>query len=265
MTDCSEIILSFTRIYHSMQARFYQPIDTAIGQLIELSDENKHHITRVLRLRKGDSITLFNGKGGEFSARIESITNSQVTALIESFHDEDRESPLTIELAQALCANEKMDWIIQKAVELGVNRIQPIVTERCVIQLSSERANKRLEHWKKIIISACEQSGRNYLPDIFPLVSLPSWLSQKKSENNPQEMRLMLSPTANEHLKKITRPANNDSITLIIGPEGGFSPAEELSIAHCGYNAIRLGNRILRTETAGLAAIASLQTLWGDY
>lgn len=182
MTDCSEIILSFTRIYHSMQARFYQPINTTIGQLIELSDENKHHITRVLRLRKGDSITLFNGKEGEFSARIESITNSQVTALIESFHDENRESPLTIELAQALCANEKMAWIIQKAVELGVNRIQPIVTERCVIQLSSERANKRMEHWKKIIISACEQSGRNYLPDIFPLVSLPSWLSQKNQK-----------------------------------------------------------------------------------
>lgn len=130
---------------------------------------------------------------------------------------------------------KKMAWIIQKAVELGVNRIQPIVTERCVIQLSSERANKRMEHWKKIIISACEQSGRNYLPDIFPLVSLPSWLSQKKSENNPQEMRLMLSPTANEHLKKsldqlITTPLHLSLVLKVVSHKPKSYPSHTVDI-----------------------------------
>ena len=158
-----------------------------------------------------------------------------------------------------------MDWIIQKAVELGVNRIQPISTERSIVQLSNERANKRLVHWEKIIISACEQSGRNLLPKIFPLISLSKWLDQKQSAHTDREMRLMLSPTSEQYLKNITRPPNNDSITLMIGPEGGFSQTEELSILQGEYTSIRLGNRILRTETAGLAIIAAIQTLWGDF
>jgi len=258
--------LSFLPTTHDfMHARFYQPTEIAIGQHLQLSEENKHHITRVLRLKKDDSITIFNGSGGEFLARIELLTHSQVIVLVDTFKDQQCESPLTIELAQALCANEKMDWVIQKAVELGVNRIQPIATERCVTQLSHERASKRLEHWKKIIIAACAQSGRNYLPHISPVISLPTWLSQKKSADNQQEMRLMLSPIADQNLKNIAKPSNNHRITLIIGPEGGFSQAEELSILHGGYTGIRLGNRVLRTETAGLAIIAALQTLWGDY
>lgn len=248
-----------------MHPRFYQPTEITIGQHLELSEENKHHVTRVLRLKKDDPITLFNGLGGEFSACIELITQSQVIVLIETFQDQHRESALTIELAQALCANEKMDWVIQKAVELGVNRIQPIATERCVVQLSHERANKRLEHWKKIITAACEQSGRNFVPAISPVVSLSAWLSQKKSDNDQQETRLMLSPIADQTLKNIAEPSNNHRITLIIGPEGGFSQAEGLSILHAEYTAIRLGNRVLRTETAGLAIIAALQTLWGDF
>jgi len=268
MPNYNEMVLSFLPTTHDfMHARFYQPTEIAIGQHLELSEENKHHVTRVLRLRKDDSITIFNGSGGEFLARIELLTHAQVVVLVEDFKDQQCESPLIIELAQALCANEKMDWVIQKAVELGVNRIQPIATERCVIQLSHERASKRLEHWKKIIIAACEQSGRNYLPHISSVISLPAWLSQKKSDDNQnqQETRLMLSPIADQNLKNIAKPPNNHRITLIIGPEGGFSQAEKLSILHGGYTEIRLGSRVLRTETAGLAIIAALQTLWGDY
>ncbi|HRB28646.1 MAG: 16S rRNA (uracil(1498)-N(3))-methyltransferase [Nitrosomonas sp.] len=248
-----------------MHARFYHPAEITVGQCIELSHENKHHAMRTLRLRKGDSVTLFNGLGGEFLAHIQVIDNSDVKVLVEKFLGQERESSVVIELAQAICTNEKMDWIIQKAVELGVNRIQPISTERSIVQLSNERANKRLVHWEKIIISACEQSGRNLLPKIFPLISLSKWLDQKQSAHTDREMRLMLSPTSEQYLKNITRPPNNDSITLMIGPEGGFSQTEELSILQGEYTSIRLGNRILRTETAGLAIIAAIQTLWGDF
>ncbi len=248
-----------------MHARFYHPAEITVGRCIELSQENKHHAVRTLRLRKGDSVTLFNGLGGEFSAYIQEIDNSDVKVLVEGFSVQECESPVVIELAQAICTSEKMDWIIQKAVELGVKRIQPISTERSIVQLSNERASKRLMHWEKIIISACEQSGRNLIPQIFPLISLPKWLDQKQSTHTDREMRLMLSPTSEQYLKNITRPPNNDSITLIIGPEGGFSKTEELSILQGEYTSIRLGNRILRTETAGLAIIAAIQTLWGDF
>ncbi|GKS68442.1 16S rRNA (uracil1498-N3)-methyltransferase [Nitrosomonas sp. PY1] len=248
-----------------MHARFYHPAEITVGQCIALSHENKHHAMRTLRLKKGDSITLFNGRGGEFSAHIQVIDNSDVKVLVENFLRQERESPVVIELAQAICTNEKMDWIIQKAVELGVNRIQPISTERSIVQLSNERASKRLIHWEKIIISACEQSGRNHLPQIFPLISLSKWLNQKQLIHTDRETRLMLSPTSKQYLKNIARPVNHDSITLMVGPEGGFSQTEELSILHSEYTSIRLGSRILRTETAGLAIIAAIQTLWGDF
>lgn len=248
-----------------MHARFYHPAEITVGQCIELSHENRHHAIRTLRLRKGDPVTLFNGLGGEFLAYIQDIDNPDVTVFVERFLGLERESPVAIELAQAICTNEKMDWIIQKAVELGVNRIQPIFTERSIVQLSSERANKRLMHWEKIVVSACEQSGRNLIPQIFPLISLPKWLSQKQSTLNNREIRLMLSPTSEKDLKNITRPPNNDGITLVVGPEGGFSQTEERFILQSEYTSIRLGKRILRTETAGLAIIAAIQILWGDF
>ena len=248
-----------------MHARFYHPMEIVIGQIIELSDENKHHAARVLRLKTGDAITLFNGNGGEFSAHIENISKSSTTVLIDTYHEIECESPLHIELAQAICVNEKMDWIIQKAVELGVTCIQPITTTRSIVHLSDERSSKRLQHWQKIIVSACEQCGRNHLPQILPLISLPEWLSQKKTAQSAHDLYFMLSTTTTKGLKDIPKPPASANLALVIGPEGGFTPEEEIAILHTGFIPLRLGKRILRTESAALAAIAALQTLWGDY
>lgn len=248
-----------------MHARFYHPAEIAIGQLIELSVENKHHAARVLRLKKGDAITLFSGHGGEYSAHIENVNKSNTTVLIHAYHDTDCESPLNITLAQAICVNEKMDWIIQKAVELGVTCIQPITTTRSIVHLSDERSSKRLQHWQKIIISACEQCGRNHLPQILPLITLPEWLSQKKNTQSSHDLSFMLSTTAAESLRNIPQPPVSAHLALVIGPEGGFTQEEEVAILHTGFIPVRLGRRILRTESAALAAISALQTLWGDF
>ncbi len=248
-----------------MHARFYHPAIITIGQLIELSVENKHHAARVLRLKKGDSITLFNGNGGEFSAHIETIRKSNTTVLIDAYHDTDCESPLHIELAQAICVNEKMDWIIQKAVELGVTCIQPVTTARSIVHLSDERSAKRLQHWQRIVISACEQCGRNHLPPVLPLITLPQWLSQKKITRSAHDVHFMLSTAAKEGLRAIPKPPADANLALMIGPEGGFTQEEETAILHSGFIPLRLGKRILRTESAALAALAALQALWGDY
>lgn len=248
-----------------MHARFYHPAEITIGQLIELSVENIHHAARVLRLKKGDAVTLFSGHSGEFSGYIENISKSSTTVLIEAYHDIDCESPLDITLAQAICVNEKMDWIIQKAVELGVTCIQPVSTIRSIVHLSDERSSKRLQHWQKIIISACEQCGRNHLPQISPLISLPEWLSQKKTTQSSHDLNFMLSTTASESLRNIAQPPASAHLALVIGPEGGFTQEEEMAILHTGFIPVRLGKRILRTESAALATISALQTLWGDY
>ena len=248
-----------------MHARFYHPEVITAGQMIELSSENKHHAARVLRLRNGDAITLFNGHGGEFSARIDSIRKDSITVFVDSYQNTNRESPLHIELAQAICVNEKMDWIIQKSVELGVSSIQPVSTARSIVHLSDERSGKRLQHWQKIVISACEQCGRNLVPQIYPLITLPEWLSRKKMHRTPQDILIMLSATAAQSLKDLPEPAADAKVALVIGPEGGFTEEEELAIGHSGFVPLHLGSRILRTESAALAAIAAMQALWGDY
>ena len=157
-------------------SRFYCPIEIATGQIIELPANVAHHAARVLRLEQGDEITLFNGNGGEFSAIIARISKSGTMVEVAEQLDIERESPLNITLVQAVCASEKMDWIVQKGVELGVSRIQPIVTNRSMVKLAGERADKRVRHWQQIVISACEQCGRNRVPQVLPLLSLPDWL-----------------------------------------------------------------------------------------
>jgi 16S rRNA (uracil1498-N3)-methyltransferase len=249
-----------------MHARFYHPAEISAGQLIELSDANQHHAAQVLRLKKGDAVTLFNGQGGEFTAQIDQVRKSGTTVLVGAYRDVDRESPLLIELAQAICVNEKMDWIIQKTVELGVTHIQPVSTARSIVHLSGERASKRQQHWQKIVVSACEQCGRNQVPVVSPLMTLPQWLSQKIVDKSPHDLCLMLSPTASQSLHDIAKPAANANVALVTGPEGGFTAEEEAAILHSGgFIPIRLGKRILRTESAALAAIAAIQTLWGDF
>tara|TARA_R110002073_G_scaffold192390_3_gene351195 strand:+ start:1343 stop:2089 length:747 start_codon:yes stop_codon:yes gene_type:complete len=248
-----------------MPPRFYYTEEITINQAIELPIDARHHATRVLRLRTGDIVTLFNGKGGEFSAQIAHITKSNTTVLINKHYAIERESPLIIELAQAICINEKMDWIIQKSVEVGVTYIQPIITDRSVVRLSNERAFKRLQHWQKIVISACEQCGRNHLPQVLPLISLTDWLHIKNLDDASHNSCFMLSPSATERLKYFPTPPSNTRLTVVVGPEGGFTPEEEKNILRTGFTPLCLGKRILRTESAALATIAAMQTLWGDY
>lgn len=248
-----------------MFPRFYCTEALHADHVIELPINTRHHATRVLRLKQGNIITLFNGKGGEFLAQIEHISKTCTTVKINKYCEIERESPLTIELAQAVCTNEKMDWIIQKSVELGINYIQPVTTERSVVRLSPERASKRLRHWQQIVIAACEQCGRNHIPAVLSLKSLPDWFNNKKINKTPQQYYFMLSTTAIESLKNIPSLPGASKITILVGPEGGLTPEEEATALFAGFSSLRMGKRILRTESAALATIAAMQALWGDY
>jgi 16S rRNA (uracil1498-N3)-methyltransferase len=251
--------------------RFYCPVEISAGQTIELPAGIAHHAARVLRLKHGAELVLFNGHGGEFQSVIARIDRNSVTVVIEKHLAVERESQLSITLAQAICASEKMDWIVQKAVELGVNRIQPLGTKLSVVRLSIDRAEKRLDHLRKVVISACEQCGRNHIPEVLPPASLPDWLSQQiiYREDLAGEARLdsyfLLSPAAKEGLRYYSRTSRTTAITLLVGPEGGFAPDEEASAFAAGFIPLRLGGRILRVESAALAAVAAMQALWGDY
>lgn len=253
-----------------MTARFYYPCPMIPGQIITLPTNTGHHVTRVLRLKQGDKVILFNGEGGEFSGSIYHINKSGSTVIISNFHAIERESPLSISLVQAVCSNEKMDWIIQKSVELGVNCIQPVTSNRSVVRLSEERANKRLLHWQQVIIAACEQCGRNRIPKLHSLLTLSDWFSQQfeSKQNNIENKsiyKFLLSLTANKRLSEIALPRIDTSLLLLVGPEGGFTKEEEKAACVSGFASICLGQRTLRTESAALAAIAAMQTLWGDY
>lgn len=251
--------------------RFYCPGAITAGQVVELPANAAHHAARVLRLEQGDQITLFNGEGGEFAAIIARIDKKGVAIAVEKYLAIKRESPLVITLVQALCTNEKMDWVVQKAVEMGVNRIQPVVSNRSVVRLSGERAEKRGQHWQQVVIAACEQCGRNQLPQVLPLRSLSDWLSetagQQAAERTSSKLRLILSPTADKSLREHAKPpsAAPTSISLLVGPEGGLAPEEEAAAVAAGLIPLRLGSRILRVEGAALAAVAAMQVLWGDF
>lgn len=242
-----------------MIPRFFCPMPLSDGETIALPDAVAHHAGRVLRLSVGDAISLFNGEGGEYSARLTSVAKS-VTAELGPWRAVSRESPLRLTLVQALAAGDKMDLVFQKAVELGVQALVPVASARSVLRLSGDRAAKRLEHWRSVVTSACEQSGRDFVPSVADLLSLPQYLGRVATEA-PQGLRLMLSPTADKRLVDLT-PAT--AATLLIGPEGGFTDDEEESARAAGFQAVKLGPRILRTETAGLAVVAAMQTLWGD-
>ncbi len=216
-----------------------------------------HHMDRVLRLAPGDVLTLFNGEGGEYPARLLSLGKAP-SAELGAYQGTDRESPLAITLVQSLAAGDKMDWVLQKAVELGASAIAPVISRRSVVKLSGERAEKRVEHWQRIVASACEQCGRNHLPRVTELSSLNSHLARPGTAGS---LRLILAPGAALRLSDFPRPT---AVELLVGPEGGFTEDEILAAKLAGYEAVRLGPRILRTETAGLAALTALQLLWGD-
>jgi 16S rRNA (uracil1498-N3)-methyltransferase len=213
------------------------------------------HVGQVLRMRPGELITLFNGAGGEYDAVIETVEKRAVQVRVESYREVERESPLAMTLAQCVSKGERMDYTIQKAVELGVAAIVPLLSERSVVKLDEERWEKKLEHWRGVVISACEQSGRTRVPHVFPVQKLEAWLA------TAQGPRLVLAPGGHHSLRQLP-PAQ--AATLLVGPEGGLSDQEIALAVHKGFTAVGLGPRVLRTETAGVAALAALQALWGD-
>ncbi|MFA7281655.1 MAG: 16S rRNA (uracil(1498)-N(3))-methyltransferase [Sterolibacterium sp.] len=242
-----------------MISRFYCPMPLQAGCTVTLPPEAAHHALRVLRLRSGDELLVFDGQGGEYSGRV-TETAPLFRLRLTDWHDIEREASLALTLVQALPSGDKMDWVVQKAVELGVKAIQPLHAKRSVVRLSGERAEKRRSHWQQVAIAACEQSGRNRVPEIAPVFDLPHYLAQPPGEN---ETRLLLSPQAELRLADLPRPVG--AVTLLIGPEGGFAEEEEATALAVGFRAVRMGPRVLRTETAGLAALAALLAMYGDF
>ncbi len=240
--------------------RFYSAEKLSIGATIPLSISAATHATRALRMNVGDKIKLFNGDGFDYDCELISIKKNTVISSVKSSQKIELESPLSITLLQGISSGDRMDYTIQKAVELGVKAIQPISTERSVVKLNQERAQKRLEHWQNIVISACEQSGRAFVPQVFAPVSLANWLAENPQTN---ATRILLNPVGALKIATLTKPAGE--IQLLIGAEGGLSQNEINAATSQGFQSIILGPRILRTETAALTAIASMQILWGDY
>ncbi|AXS80907.1 16S rRNA (uracil(1498)-N(3))-methyltransferase [Dechloromonas sp. HYN0024] len=238
--------------------RFYCREALSPGAHVDLPEPVARHAVRVLRLPPGALMVLFDGRGGEYPARIQRIERDRVVAELAEWHDVERESSLAVTLVQALQSGDKMDFTIQKAVELGVRHIVPVDSRRSVLRLAGERAGKRVAHWQGVVASACEQCGRNQVPLVAPLEKLENWLARPAEGG----LRLMLAPDAEQTLATIA-PAKN--VQLLIGAEGGLDPQEVIAAQQAGFQAVRLGPRVLRTETAGLAALAALQALWGDF
>lgn len=239
--------------------RFYCLAPIPISGQYVLPDDAAHHV-RVLRLRVGDSIELFDGVGNVLAANLLLIERKQVVVDDITPLNVDRESKLSLTLAQSISSQDKMDWVIQKATELGVTEIQPLITRRCSIKLSDERSEKRQAHWEKVIISACEQCGRNTLPVLLPVKKIEHWLNEVKSS---EQGKIMFLPTANQTLADLSLV--EQGATLLVGPEGGFELDEIKLAKDAGFIDVVMGKRVLRTETAALAGIAVLQALWGDF
>ncbi len=238
--------------------RFHLDRPLAPGARFALPAGPARHAARALRLVVNDTLTLFNGQGGEYTARIERINKDEVAVSVTGFDDTERESSLRVMLAQGISSGERMDYTLQKAVELGVAAIQPIATKRSVVKLTGDRVDRRVAHWQGVVTSACEQCGRNRVPAVAAPLTLANWLGQ-----NAGGRLLFLSPLATARLADLPPPAAGD--WLVAGPEGGFEADEVAALHAAGAVPVRLGPRVLRTETAALAALAAMQTLWGDF
>ena len=234
------------------------PLDA--GSEVALPAQASEHVARVLRLAAGDALTLFNGDGADYAATIASVGKREM--LVQVLHRQavDRESPLPLTLAQGVARGDKMDLIVQKATELGAARIVPLLTERSEVKLDSARTEKRLAHWRAVAASACEQCGRARLPEILPAQALPAWLA---SLDGDAALRLALLPEAAACAREL-RPDGKGAL-LVVGPEGGLGERDVALLNEAGFTGLRLGPRILRTETAGLAALAALQAMHGDF
>lgn len=236
--------------------RFFIDGPLASGAEAELPDRVVRHVA-VLRLQIGDSLTLFDGSCGEYECTLSRVNKNSVRARVLAWRDLERESGIEITLAQGLSSSDRMDFAMQKATELGVRAIRPLATERSVVRLSGERADRRLAHWRNVVAAACEQCGRNRLPEVHPVATLGEFLSG----THAGAQRLLLAPSGTVRLRELA-PA--DRVIVLIGPEGGLSEDEQGRVLRAGFTAVRIGPRVLRTETAPLAAIAALQAMWGD-
>lgn len=243
-----------------MVTRIHCPQALSPGVRVALPEVAAHHVARVLRLAVGDPLVLFDGRGGEWTARIERILKDEVHAGLERFDEVEREPPLAVTLVQALPAADKMDWIAQKCTELGVSAIRPVASKRSVIRLSGERMERRVRHWQGVVAAACEQCGRNRVPTVEPLLDLPQYLAQAAEDGG---MKLLLVPESGFRLNALARPAG--PVILLVGPEGGFDAGETAAARSAGFQPVSLGPRVLRAETAGMAAMASVMALWGDF
>lgn len=242
--------------------RIYLPVTLQPGIEVALDARAAGHAIRVLRLRVGDALLLFNGDGNDYAGELIEVRKEHAVCRIHTALERPTESPLRIELAQGISRGERMDYTLQKAVELGVQRIVPLATERSQVKLSGEREEKRLQHWSGIILHACEQSGRSRIPELLPVQRLDLWLAGRERRCQPQIQALFLDPEGDVSVGTLKAPV--DDISLLVGPEGGLSPAERELAVRAGFLRLRLGPRVLRTETAALTALAALQGIWGD-
>ena len=238
--------------------RLYLPLALTEGAILELDTQSAHHLAHVLRLRRGASVRIFDGQGHEHEATVRELHRAQVTVELGSTVRSIPEPKLSITLAQGIPRGDRMDLILQKAVELGVSAMQPLWTERSQSRATGERLEKRLRHWQGVVVSACEQCGRAALPGLETPIEYRSWLAGTHRHNS----RILLAPEAQQSLGAMQPPG--DSILLLVGPEGGISAEETTLATAAGFKPVRLGPRILRTETAALAMLAGLQSLWGD-
>ncbi len=238
--------------------RFYVDFALSPDSVVELPDNVVRHLN-VLRVKNTEEIVLFNGNGKSYPALPEVLEKRRASVRILREEATDNESPLNITLVQAVSAAERMDFTLQKSVELGVAEIRPVISERCVVRLSGERAEKRVARWQEIVVSACEQSGRNIVPKVLPLTTYAQALQQLPQETT----KLLMSLNRAQKLGDV-RPQSG-KVVFMVGPEGGWAEKEEQQAFDAGFQSVTLGKRVLRTETASLAAIAAMQTLWGDF
>lgn len=238
--------------------RFYVDFALSPDSVVELPDNVVRHLN-VLRVKNTEEIVLFNGNGKAYPALPEVLEKRRTSVRILREEATDNESPLNITLVQAVSAAERMDFTLQKSVELGVAEIRPVISERCVVRLSGERAEKRVARWQEIVVSACEQSGRNIVPKVLPLTTYAQALQQLPQETT----KLLMSLNRAQKLRDVQ--PQSGKVVFIVGPEGGWTEKEEQQAFDAGFQSVTLGKRVLRTETASLAAIAAMQTLWGDF
>lgn len=238
-------------------SRIYINNNLEEGTETELTGETAHYAANVLRMQYGQPLIVFNGKGGQYSAEISGIKKSKIVIKVKEHQPVERESNMDITLVQGISRSQRMDYAVQKSVELGVTKIVPVITDFCNMQINNKHNEKKYNHWNKIIINACEQCGRNTLPVLENIMDISNWLEVDKNA-----LKIILHPDRGGRIPGVNGQV--DSITLLAGPEGGFSQKEFEQALQSGYQPVKLGPRILRTETASIAAISACQAIWGD-